>query len=329
MSAQPPESAPEGALSSIPAEAVSDSVGLRLLQARERMGLSQQQVADKLKLDKHMVVALEQGNYAVIGAAVFVRGFLRRYAALVGVAQTDVDALYARQADSVRSPDLANVAVHALPGETQGRALGVWPALVAALLLCAVAAIWWAKRPSAHAPGAAAQSTTGPAAAAVASQNPGSASASGGGAPAAAPPGVRPLGTAGHLGARANAGETAAAAAAAATAAQAAATSAATSAAAMEAARVAGLPRKALQVTFNGEGWAEIYDARGMRLLFGFGHAGTSQSLSGVPPFRVVLGNAAATALNVAGVDVAVPAAAPGARLRFRLSGVGDVSAVR
>jgi len=108
------------------AEAVL-SAGARLAQARERLGLSQEQVADKLKLDTHTVVALEAGDYRVIGAAVFVRGFLRRYAQLVGDSPAEIEALYARQPGSSLAPDLARIAVHSDRRRQPRKAIGLWP----------------------------------------------------------------------------------------------------------------------------------------------------------------------------------------------------------
>ena len=64
----------------------ADSAGMRLSRARARLGLTVEEVADQLKLDPHTIVALEAGDHRAIGATVFVRGFLRRYAALVGEA---------------------------------------------------------------------------------------------------------------------------------------------------------------------------------------------------------------------------------------------------
>lgn len=57
--------------------------GARLRAKRESMGLSVEQVADKLRLDVRYIQALEQDNHADIAAPVFVRGYLRSYAALL------------------------------------------------------------------------------------------------------------------------------------------------------------------------------------------------------------------------------------------------------
>jgi cytoskeleton protein RodZ len=86
--------------------------------------------------------------------------------------------------------------------------------------------------------------------------------------------------------------------------------------------------RRKLQLTFNGECWAEIYDARGVRLFFGFGHAGPTQELSGVAPFRLVLGNGQAVAVAIEGNAVTLPAGPAGQRVRILLSANGAATAM-
>jgi cytoskeleton protein RodZ len=276
------------------------SAGARLAQARERLGMSQEQVADKLKLDAHTVVALEAGDYRVIGAAVFVRGFLQRYAQLVGESPTEIAALYARQPEASLAPDLARIAIHADRSHRAYRAVRLWPFAVGVLLLCAAGAWWWSSHR--HAPAAGdfntevvelpaavaptAPLTAQPITASVAST-------------ATAPPGaaVPPV-----------------------------AVPALDAQAAALAARLAALPRRHLTLRVNDESWAEVYDARGMRLQFGFAHAGSTKELIGAPPFRLVLGNATAVEVLLEGAAISLPAATPGARLRVTLSGKGVVT---
>jgi cytoskeleton protein RodZ len=59
--------------------------GARLREARSAAGLSLQEVASRLRMPVHVVDALEDGRWEVIGASVFVRGQLRSYARLLGV----------------------------------------------------------------------------------------------------------------------------------------------------------------------------------------------------------------------------------------------------
>jgi cytoskeleton protein RodZ len=274
-------------------QAASDLPGARLALARERVGLSVTQVAAKLRLDVRTVSALESGAYAEVGAAVFVRGFLKRYAELVGESTAEIDALYAHQPDAGAFPDLSKTGLHRLDATVHRRSLGVVPALIAVALLAVIAAIWWAMRVGT----------------------------------AASPSTVE--GQAEVLRLSAPAAESPAAAPATVPAAPAGAPSAAGAGAAGTDSLLAALPHKHVQLTFSGECWAEVYDARGWRLFFGFGHAGTTQDLSGVPPFRLVLGNVEAVVVTIEGTPVELPAAAPGARLRVSLKGDGAVDSVR
>jgi|SRR5712671_451473 len=274
-------------------QAVIELPGARLVLARERLGMSVTQVAAKLRLDVRTVTALESGEYARVGAAVFVRGFLRRYAELVGEPAQEIDALYTHQPDAAAVPDLAKTGLKRLDSAAQGRALGVGPALIAVAVLGLIAAIWWALRV-----GSTANPSTVEGLAEVLHLS----------VPAGEPPATAP----------ALAGQAPAVAASAPGASDAGAD-----------ALLAALPHKSVQLSFSGECWAEVYDARGWRLFFGFGHAGTTQALSGVPPFRLVLGNVEAVAVAIEGTPVELPAAQPGARLRVSLKGNGTVAGVR
>ena len=64
--------------------------GAALRLAREQLGLSQQQAAEQLTLDVSVITALDADDFATLGADVFVKGHLRRYAALLGLPADDV-----------------------------------------------------------------------------------------------------------------------------------------------------------------------------------------------------------------------------------------------
>ena len=61
------------------------SIGVRLKQAREAAGLSQEDVAASLKIPVKGIRQLESGDSSQLGAPVFVRGQMRSYARLLGV----------------------------------------------------------------------------------------------------------------------------------------------------------------------------------------------------------------------------------------------------
>src|SRR5688500_18755967 len=64
----------------------SRGCGSRLRKAREAAGLSQEDVATRLKMPLRVVQSLENEDWDRLGAPVFVRGQLRSYSRLVGLA---------------------------------------------------------------------------------------------------------------------------------------------------------------------------------------------------------------------------------------------------
>ena len=70
--------------------------GERLRAARRANDISLRDIAKELHLDEGKVRALEQNDFDVLGAPVFAKGHLRKYAELVGAAKlygTVLDAL--------------------------------------------------------------------------------------------------------------------------------------------------------------------------------------------------------------------------------------------
>ena len=63
----------------------AEGCGSLLRQAREHAGLSLQEVGSQLKMPVRVVQALEEENWQVLGAPVFLRGQLRSYAKLLKV----------------------------------------------------------------------------------------------------------------------------------------------------------------------------------------------------------------------------------------------------
>jgi len=86
--------------------------GQRLTAAREAKRMSLEQVAAELRLDVRIIEALEKNDQDALPSAVFVRGYVRRYAALLGIDATDLLAV---------SKPLEHVEIHATPGTHQPR----------------------------------------------------------------------------------------------------------------------------------------------------------------------------------------------------------------
>jgi cytoskeleton protein RodZ len=77
------------------------SIGERLSAARKEQMLTAESVAEELKLDVSIIVAMEQDDKSALPAAIFVQGYLRLYARLVGLPE---DQLVRDYADSSGEP---------------------------------------------------------------------------------------------------------------------------------------------------------------------------------------------------------------------------------
>ena len=74
-----------------------EGLGTQFAAARLEKKLSVDDVAEQLKLPINYIHAIEEDNYAVLPAPVFVRGYLKQYAALVNLPEVEVIAQYHRQ----------------------------------------------------------------------------------------------------------------------------------------------------------------------------------------------------------------------------------------
>lgn len=83
-------------------------IGARLRAAREKRGLTPLQAAERLHLDVRVVQALEAEDFTALGADVYVRGHLRRYAEAVGESPAQLQQLYSANPHPLR-PDLTRI----------------------------------------------------------------------------------------------------------------------------------------------------------------------------------------------------------------------------
>lgn len=285
--------------SAAPAPAAPRSIGERLRAGRERAGLSVAAAAEKLHLDPKVIESLEADRFAELGASVYVRGHLKRYADFVGEpgAQMVESYLSSREARPP-PPDLTRIP-HAEHRSDPRRLVTPLVGLSCAAVL--LLAIWWilagskggapravensaavpVAAPSAPAPDAAA--ATEPVAAAPAGGTTTVDATSGTPAAATTPPPKREETT----------------------------------------------PAKEtrLRLELTNDSWVEVYDARGERLFYDVASAGSVQSVSGRGPLRVVLGNAAGVTVEVDGEARSIPAnAADGEGARFVVNRSGSLS---
>ncbi|MYD96187.1 MAG: DUF4115 domain-containing protein [Gammaproteobacteria bacterium] len=122
--------------------------GAALREARQQMGLDAGEVARSLKVDEDVITALEGERYGELPALVYTRGYVRRYAGLVGL---DADALCA-QLDALQRDDPAVVRMSSTSRSTSVAALyrehaGVlFGSVVSLVVVAIVAAVWIAWR---------------------------------------------------------------------------------------------------------------------------------------------------------------------------------------
>jgi cytoskeleton protein RodZ len=311
--------------------------------------MSLDQVAQQLKLTPRQVKALEDQDFARLPGRTFTRGFVRNYARLLNL---DAGGLLAALPDAVEAPALDRPALQAtgamiaeLPAtRARGPGLARWliPLLLVGCVIAAAAYEWYGGglstprdaqttatpkgEPSIQ--GASPQATTSTALpnplAGASRTEPAAASSAGENAAAQAPAEAVATSAAAAPAPSAAASAPSVAAATAAPAeppAVASAAPVAQSAPAIAEAKPAAGEAGAttLLLTYRGSSWTRIRDRNGNVLISRTVPSGTSQSLRGVPPFDITIGNANMVTLLYRGepVDLARFTAHNVARLRL------------
>lgn len=91
-------------------------VGAELKAGRKKVGLSEIEIAQELRIDLEQVQGLENNQYEGLSSAVFVKGYVRNYARLVGLDPTPL--IVAIEKGGIQSPALASLsdALHSSEG---------------------------------------------------------------------------------------------------------------------------------------------------------------------------------------------------------------------
>lgn len=268
-------------------EAFEPLPGDLLRGGRERRAWTREQAARALNLDVATVAALEENRFDDLGAPVFAKGHLLKYASTLGLDTVAVTRAYLAHVGTQADPEMPSslaAPVEAAPGDEGHR--GPWVAVLVMIALAALGVLLWKVLANGTAPEA----------------TPGAA------VPATAPPSSRAGDTLTLPGAPPTApgtDEPVAGADGAAAVTDGAAGPEATTAPVAAASAGPGTGR--LEIVFAGESWVEIRDEAGERLLYELGSAGSTRRVEGLPPFRIVLGDAGAVRLRFDGDPVPVP----------------------
>ena len=283
---QPPATPPE-----------PSTPGELLRRERERRGVSVQQAAEELHLDIWIVEALEQNRFSALGAPVYAKGYLRKYAALLGLSPDVVLARYESAADRPAAPTPIPIMTSAplpAPGLSLKKPLLIIAALIGAALLAWLVSFLLSppsSAPETIAPpvseGAEPAAESAASAASVKEATPAQASPA-----VAAPPEARgeALGSATPPAAPAG-------------------------------------PRVRLRLEFSETSWTEVYDAADRRLMFGLGESGRARELSGVAPLSVTLGAASAVSAYVNDEPIVIPRREGRDATKFVIEANGSVRA--
>lgn len=279
-----------------PDERPSGTPGSALAAARQAAGLTAADVAAQMRISLRQLEAIESDRYGELPGSVFVRGFVRNYARLLGLDPAPL--LHALEpALDGEAPLRAQHYAGALPTHSRRSHtrvwLGVFVLLLIAVLGAAVYEYWRNRSSSAPLPEAVPPRAEGSAAApAEARSAPGTASE-----PVPLAPERVPQSPAQQGGS--DAGQTAPGA------------TVAPGGAAPRPGRV--------EFTFTAESWVEVRDKDGNVLLSVTGAPGTARVAEGVPPLTLTVGNASGVRITYNQKPVDVTANASRNIARFTL----------
>jgi cytoskeleton protein RodZ len=268
------------------AAAEPDTPGGMLRVGRERRGYSVQHAAEELHLDIRVIEALEANRFEALGAPVYARGHLRKYATLLGLSPATVlqryEAFGGTPADPTPIPTALVTPVRVVE-RRRGSKLPLW--IAAAIVI--VAGLAWLVFELLQARGMVSGTRSEAIAPAVPQQPTVNEPVAQAAAPAPAPTLPR------------DAGE------------------------GREEAKTAAELR--LRLEFTEPSWTEIYDGSGKRLMFDMGTPGRVRTVAGVPPLHVSLGLASAVNAQVGERPIVIPRRAGRDGAKFVIEADGSV----
>lgn len=267
--------------------------GMRLAEARRRQDISVLDIAKELHLDEPKVRALEENNFAALGAPVFAKGHLRKYAELVGVPTDDILADYYVLNRAVGAPPV----VGPVRKRERDYRIGQWfvaIAIIALLGAVVVTAYWWYENRVAESVAQGDTAALAPFASTIENDvDAPTDSERASDLPEPAEVGAT-LEESGAAVAEATPPEPVA--------------DAVDTVSSDTAASPSDVPQATLTMSFSGDCWTEVSDATGQRLYFDLGVVGRSVTVTGAAPLRALFGDSVNVSVEVNGQDFVIPA---------------------
>jgi cytoskeleton protein RodZ len=262
-----------------------DTPGGLLRAERERRGYSVQYAAEDLHLDVWVIEALEANRFEALGAPVYAKGHLRKYATLLGLSPVTVLERYEALSGTPMEPTPIPAAIAApVP---QRRSMPKAPLWIAAALAVAAGIAWLVYELWPIMQRSDVAKTSDVPAVTVPEPTP---------APSEPPAEVAPTPTLPR-----DAGE------------------------GREEAVIATAAEVRVRLEFIEPSWAEIYDSTGKRLMFDMGTPGRVRTVAGVPPLRINLGLASAVSAQVDDRPIVIPRRAGKDGAKFLIEADGSV----
>ncbi len=286
MTSDPENAVPESADALHTSESLA-SPGAQLRRARENAHLTLEDFAAQTKLSRGTLEALEADDFAALLEPVYVRGYYRKCARLLGLSEEALIASYNTRVKQPQPQSPARIRLSAGTVESRGGFAKVLGVLITLIIIGLLGYLWMTR----------ANFEEGGAQTSILSIPPDSAAPLGDGAavtvspsPAASSSGPAAVESTNDV-----APETAVTAAA------------PTIAAVPSEPQAAAGGEPNLSLRFRETSWARINDANGRALINGLMDAGSQQVVNGQPPFTVFLGNAPGVELQFNGqrVDLA------------------------
>jgi cytoskeleton protein RodZ len=262
-----------------------DTPGGLLRTERERRGYSLQYAAEDLHLDVWVIEALEANRFEALGAPVYAKGHLRKYATLLGLSPATVLERYEALSGTPLEPTPIPAAIAApVPQRRTMPKAPLWIALaiaVAAGIAWLVYQLWPMLQRSDIAKTSDVPAVAAPEPTPMPSEP-------------VAPPGEQNV------------------------------EQAATPAAAPVTVAAAATEVR-VRLEFSQSSWAEIYDSTGKRLMFDMGTPGRVRTVAGLPPLRINLGLASAVSAQVDERPIVIPRRAGKDGAKFLIEADGSV----